>query len=79
MQRLPFLTRLWIWLSQGVNAFRYAGDPGESLSARCWRQRSIPEWSNRHQRIDRWLGLGHCKRVYEQQKEREDARRVSGG
>lgn len=67
--------RTWLWLSAGVNAFRYRGDPGESLSARAWREREQPEWERRRSRIDRFLGVNHCKDVHESQIKREDARR----
>jgi hypothetical protein len=72
--------RIWLLLSQAVNALWHGGHPDESLSARAWRERHVQEWAKRHERIDRWLGLGHCKGVHEAQRKREDARReVSGG
>jgi hypothetical protein len=67
--------RIWLLLSQAVNALRYGGHPDESLSARAWRERSQPQWERRRSRIDRFLGVNHCKDVHEEQIKREDARR----
>lgn len=67
--------RLWLLLSQAMNALRYGGDPDESLSARSYRLRADPVWERRRQRIDRRLGAGHCEAVYKAQRAREKARR----
>lgn len=69
--------RLWLLVSQAVNALAFGGDPDESLSARAWRQRADPAWAGRQERIDRALrywGANHCERVYLLQRERERAR-----
>lgn len=61
--------KLWLLLSQALNALAYAGDPDESLSARRWRE-GKPEG------IDHWLGQGHCKSVWQEQKAREMRRNL---
>lgn len=55
---MPFRSRIWIWLSQGVNSFVLKGIPEESVSARAYRE----GW---YLKVDRWLGQDHCKRVWE--------------
>jgi hypothetical protein len=65
--------RLWLLVSQAVNTLFFAGDPDESLSARAWRQRDNGAGRMRA-RIDRWLGQGHCQRVYELQVQRARSR-----
>lgn len=74
--------RIWLLLSQAVNALRYDGDPSESLSARCWRERNQPQWERRRQWVDsffrRFGQQSHCKDVLQAQRKREDARRENG-
>lgn len=55
--------KLLLWISGGINAFIFGGDPTEPLGARRWRER-------KHQTLDKWLGHNHCQRLYERQKER---------
>lgn len=62
--------RIWLLISQSINSLALHGDPDESLSARAWRE----GW---HAKIDRWLGEGHCGRVWQDQLAREDARRTA--
>lgn len=64
--------RLWLLMSQSVNALVFRGDPDESVSARADRE----NWPSR-KRIDRWLGAGHCAAVRRMQLEREQRRRES--
>lgn len=68
--------RLWLLASQTVNALVFGGDPGESLSARSYREgQTDPVWARRRDRINRWLGdPAHCAKVYIQQVQRERAR-----
>lgn len=66
--------RLWILMSQAVNALFFSGDPDESLSARAWRQRHHDDFQRMHQRIDRWLGHGHCMRAHDERRKRHEAR-----
>lgn len=66
--------RIWLLLSQAVNALLCGGHPDESLSARAWRERHI-DGGEMLARIDQWLGAGHCRRVWAEQIKREDARR----
>ena len=67
---------LWLLASQTVNVLFFHGMPDESLSARAWREfvKSTPGWDRTHYRIDRWLGQGHCKAVFDLQQQREKAR-----
>lgn len=59
--------RIWHLLSQTVNAVVLGADPDETISARAHRE----GWAHK---IDAWLGKGHCERVWQEQKEREQAR-----
>lgn len=65
--------RVWLTLSQAVNAYCYDGDPDEALSARAYRKRN-DGWAVMHARLDRWLGGGHCEAVWHNQRARELAR-----
>lgn len=60
--------------SQAINSLFFGGEPDESLSAKAWRQRSLDP--KLHRRIDRWFGLGHCKRVFEAQERRIEDRKA---
>jgi hypothetical protein len=64
---VTFLDKLWLLLSQSVNAILFGGDPDESLSARRYRE-------GKPESIDRVLGKGHCEAVYKQQRARQTAR-----
>jgi lysozyme family protein len=68
--------RCWVLTSQAINALAFDGDPDESLSARCWRLRAFKGWGEMAQRIDKYLGAGHCQRAYDNQLAREAARKV---
>jgi hypothetical protein len=65
--------KLFLLLSASLNVVFFGGDPDESLSARAWRQRG-QGWDGARARIDRWLGEGHCQRVFTSQRTREQAR-----
>ena len=72
---MPLFDRLWLLVSQALNALCFSGDPDESLSARSYRQgQTDATWAARRARIDRALGAGHCKAVYELQLQRQKAR-----
>lgn len=60
-------TRIWLLLSQAVNALWLKGDPDESLCARAYRE----GWGHK---LDRWLGKGHCREVWRSQQIRQAAR-----
>jgi hypothetical protein len=70
---LPFRVRGFLLASQAINTVFFGGDPDESLSARAWRQRNAG-WDRACTLIDRFLGLGHCQRVWQAQKVRERSR-----
>lgn len=61
---LTLRQRVWLLASQAINAVVFAGDPGEPLSVRAWRERRDPAWSRRRQCIDRRLGENHCMNAY---------------
>lgn len=65
--------RLWLLASQAVNALAFGGHPDESLSARAWRE----QWPKGINRIDAWLGAGHCAAVYLQHLSRIERRHMS--
>ena len=68
--------KLGLLLSQAVNVIFHDGDPDESLSARAWRQgQTSPGWADARERIDGWLGVGHCESVWRLQQTREARRR----
>ena len=75
--KLRLRDKLGLLLSQALNTLMHDGDPDESLSARAWRegQRS-PAWAEACARIDSWLGAGHCKAVWQLQRQREQARAI---
>lgn len=71
------LPKLFLLASATLNVLFFGGDPDESLSARAWRQRDSG-WARARARIDRalaWVGPDHCRRVYDAQVARENARR----
>ena len=69
-----YVKNVLIWLDQGANTIVFGGSPDETVSARCYRQRSIPKWAWRMKFLDRvfFWQTNHCEESFKWEYGRKD-------